>query len=127
MALTSNLQLTVDLPQAETDVPTQFSADNNNFKAIDEWAAGVRKKPTAETFTVNTWSVLANKAPFTHSATVTATELISTDTLVELINNDAMAFATYGFAIGSVSGQTIIIYSVTQPPESVELLVEIGG
>lgn len=127
MALTSNLRLTVDLPQAETDVPTQFSADNENFKAIDTWAGTVRKKPTAETFTVNTWSALADKAPFTYSAVVTADTNIEADTLVELINDNALAFATYGFTIGAVDGQAITIYSVKQPTVSVTLRVEIGG
>lgn len=127
MALTSNLRLTVDLPQAETDVPTQFNADNENFKAIDMWASTVRKKPTAEIFTVNTWSALADKAPFTYSAVVTAATTIEADTLVELINDSALAFATYGFTIGAVDGQAITIYSVKQPTENVTLRIEIGG
>ena len=127
MALTSNLRLTVDLPQAETDVPTQFNADNDNFKAIDTWAGSVRKKPTAETFTVNDWSALADKAPFTHSATVTAATTIEADTLVELINDNALAFAKYGITIGAVDGQAITVFSVAQPTESVTLRIEIGG
>ncbi len=127
MALTSNLGLTVDLPQAETDVPTQFSADNDNFKAIDTWAGTVRKKPTAETFTVNAWSALADKAPFTYSTTVTAATTIEADTLVELINDNALAFAKYGFTIGAVDGQAITVFSVAQPTESVTLRIEIGG
>lgn len=127
MALTANLKLTVDLPQAETDVPTQFNADNDNFKKIDEWAGNIQKKPNVESFTVNTWGALADKAPFTHSATATANTVIGADTLVELVNDNAVAFATYGFTIGAINGQTITFYAIGQPTASVTLRVEIGG
>lgn len=33
--VTTNLGLTVDLPQDSTDVPTQVNTDNENFKLID--------------------------------------------------------------------------------------------
>lgn len=94
---------------------------------IDAWSATVKKKPTAETFTVSSWSALSGKAPYTYSAVVTAATPIAADTQVELINNDAVAFSTYGFAIGAVSGQSITIYSVGSPAANVVLRVEIGG
>lgn len=94
---------------------------------IDNFAGTVLKKPTAETFTISSWSALSLKAPFTKSAEVTATTTINEDTTVELINDNAVAFGTYGFAIGEVDGQTITIYAITEPTEDIVLKIEIGG
>lgn len=73
------------------------------------------------------WSELSNSSPYTYSATITATTTIGTDSIVELINNQPVLFATYGFAIGSISGQVATIYSIGQPSESVTLTLEVTG
>ena len=109
MALTNNLGLTVDLPQDSTDLPTQVNAENENFKKLDAWAGTVRPKAKAKSFTLDT---------DTH---------IGAETLVELINDNAVAFGTYGFAIAAVDGQAITLYSISKPTESVTLRIEIGG
>lgn len=133
MVQSENLGLTVDLltdaTDAENDVPAHFNAANANFKSIDAWAATVAKKPVAETFEIETggWAEIADKSPFTHSAQMTAATEIGEDTLVELINTDAVAFANYGFSIGAVTGQTVTVYSVGAPDEAVTLRLAIGG
>ncbi|MGN1061465.1 MAG: hypothetical protein ACI4QN_07010 [Candidatus Coproplasma sp.] len=129
----ANLGLTVDLltnsTDSENNVPAHLKAANENFKNIDEWASTVKIKPTTETYTITAdkWTAVSDKSPFTHSATVTATTEIGEETLVELINNNAVAFANHGFAIAAVSGQSITIYSVGAPTSSVTLRIEIGG
>lgn len=69
---------------------------------------------TTESYTiaVASWTALAGQYPFAYSATVTATYTIGNNTIVELINDQAALFANYGFAIGTVSGQTLTIYAL---------------
>lgn len=131
MALTNNLGLTVDLPQDSTDLPTQVNADNENFKKLDAWAGTVRPKAKAKSFTLTTdrWSAIDAQGPYTFAATVTVDQdtHIGAETLVELINDNAVAFATYGFAIAAVDGQVITLYSISKPADSITLRIEIGG
>lgn len=131
MALTNTLGLTVDLPQNSTDLPTQVNADSENFKKIDAWAGTVRQKAKAKSYTLDTdrWAAIEAQGPYTFSATVTVDQdtHIGADTLVELINDNAVAFGTYGFAIAAVNGQDITLYSIGKPADSVTLRIEIGG
>ena len=82
-----------------------------------------------ESYTIATsdWSALSASSPYTYQATVTATHTIGGSTIVELINDAPVTFATYGFAIGSVSGQSVTIYSIGQPSASVTLKVNYKG
>lgn len=73
------------------------------------------------------WTALSSSDPYTYQATITATATIGANSIVELFNDNAVTFATYGFAIGSVSGQNITIYSIGQPSVSVDLTIGIGG
>ena len=85
--------------------------------------------PVSESYTIATsdWSALSSSSPYTYSATVTATHTIGNDTEVELINDQAILFATYGFVIGSVSGQSVTIYSIEEPSANVTLEVVYRG
>lgn len=89
----------------------------------------VAVEPTNETFTIaNTdWISDANIAPFTHKTTITVTTTIATDTVVELVNNNAIAFATYGFSIGDVTNQVVTIYSIGQPSANIDFLIRVGN
>lgn len=127
MAINTTINLGLKKPTTDETVGACHGAYNDNSDTLDAWAATVAKKPTRESFTVSSWSALSGKSPFTYSATVTASTTIGADTQVELINDDAVKFGTYGFAIGAVSGQTITIYSVGEPATSVTLKVDIGG
>lgn len=93
----------------------------------DKGEPGQNASITSVTINILTtqWSALSDSSPYTYSATVTVTTTIGIDSIVELINNQAVLFATYGFAIGSVSGQNITIYSIGQPSTSVTLTVEV--
>lgn len=87
-------------------------------------AAGI-----SETLTIATsdWTALSASDPYDYSATVTATTTISATSTVELVNDQAVLFATYGFAIGSVdtTNNTLTIYSIGQPSASVSLTIKV--
>lgn len=84
---------------------------------------------TTETYTIATadWSALSSSSPYTYQATVTATYTIGANTIAELLNDSPVAFATYGFAIGSISSQSVTIYSIGQPSASVSLKINYKG
>lgn len=91
--------------------------------------SGKQDKLTYEIKTIQTtdWTALSSSTPYTYSATVSATATISTNTIIELVNDNPILFATYGFAIASVIGQNITIYSIGIPDTSVSLKIGIGG
>lgn len=84
---------------------------------------------TTETYAIATsdWSALSASSPYDYQATVTATYTIGANTIAELINDSPVDFATYGFAIGSISSQSVTIYSIGQPSASVSLKVNYKG
>lgn len=115
-------------------VPAPITTDVDKFLNSDgTWVGGVAMQSyvdgTTETYTVATgdWAALASSDPYDYSATVTATHTIGASTICELINDDAVTFATYGFAIGAVNGQNVTIYSIGQPAASVTLKVNYRG
>lgn len=79
------------------------------------------------TIVTSAWTTLSGSAPYTYAATVTVTAEISEASIIELYNNNAVLFATYGFAIGAVNGQAVTVYSIGKPTESVTLTIQIGG
>ena len=85
--------------------------------------------PTLEEQTIESasWTSLSGQTPYTYSATITLTTALDLNSIVELINNQPTLFATYGFAIGSISGQVATIYSIGQPSTSVTLTVGVTG
>lgn len=109
--------------QARTNIGAGTSNFSGSYNDLTDKPAG----STIEAYTITTWTSLSSSEPYTYQATTTATATIGNDTIVELINDQAVLFATYGFAIGSVSGQNITIYSIGQPSSSVTLKVGIGG
>lgn len=84
---------------------------------------------TTESYTIATtdWSALSSSSPYDYQATVTATYTIGNNTILELINDNPVSFANNGFAIGSVSSQSVTIYSIGQPSASVTLKVNYKG
>lgn len=101
------------------------TAKTNAVAAINE--VNGKAVGTSETLTIATtdWTALSASDPYDYSATVTATTTISATSTVELINDQAVLFGTYGFAIGSVSGQSITFYSIGQPSASVSLTIKV--
>jgi hypothetical protein len=84
---------------------------------------------TTETYTIATadWTALSNSSPYDYQATVTATYTIGNNTIAELLNDAPVEFATYGFAIGSISSQSVTIYSIGQPSGSETLKINYKG
>lgn len=79
------------------------------------------------TITSSSWTKLSDKSPFTYSATITASKTITNTTIVELINNQAVLFATYGFVIGDITEQTITLYAISQPTEDITITIGFRG
>lgn len=90
------------------------------YTAISNKAVG-----STETYNIATsgWSALTGGSPYTHYTEVTAAYNIGVNTIVHLLNNQAILFGAYGFAVGSVIGQVVTIYSIGQPDASVSLKI----
>ena len=69
------------------------------------------------------WATISDKSPFMYSTQVVATHTILDSSEVELINNNAVSFANYGFAIGNIYEQTITFYALEVPSGSTFLRV----
>lgn len=86
---------------------------------------------TTETLTIadTDWSALSSSDPYDYSTTVSATATIGANSTVELLNDQAVLFSTYGFAIGAVdtTNNTVTIYSIGQPDASVSLKINVKG
>lgn len=80
-----------------------------------------------ETVVVEDFSGLEEaQGPYTHFADITLTNSLDNKASIELLNNNAVLFATYGFAIASISsGNVVTVYSINKPSESVTLTFEI--
>ena len=84
---------------------------------------------TDETLTIATsdWTALAASSPYDYSATATAVTTIGASSTVKLVNDQPVLFGTHGFAIASISGQVLTIYSIGQPTASVTLTINVRG
>ena len=98
----------------------------SDVTTLSNTVANKQDKPVLETYTITSWTADSNIAPFTYKATATATATIGANTVVELLNDNAINFATYGFNIGDITSQTITFYSIGQPSSNVSLKVRIG-
>lgn len=118
----------IDNMQSIDDKVTSISASSTNneypsAKATYDLVQSV--KGTSNTYTIapSSWSALTDSDPFDYSATVTLIPTLGANSTVELINDNSILFANYGFSILSVSGQTATIASIGQPDDSVMLKV----
>lgn len=95
--------------------------NTEDISALDDYV-----RITAEEYTVSEWERMVDETvePYIYKAEVTASYLIGEDTQVELINNSAVLFAKYGFAIASAEGQTLTVYALDAPYDPVTLRVE---
>ena len=78
-----------------------------------------------ETYSIATssWNERSNIEPFAYSANLTADHPITANTIAELYNDNATAFAKYGFAIGAISNQTVTIYALKLPDAAVSITI----
>lgn len=113
-----------------SDIPTVNGEQTTIAEDISALSSRiVQLEPDAETYTIGTsdWTAVSDASPYTYQATVTATHTIGNDTVCKLINDQLVLFATYGFGIASVSGQSVTIYAIGQPTASVMLEVDYYG
>lgn len=68
-----------------------------------------------ETVTIDTWSSDNTIEPYKYSGKGTIQTVLTDSSIVELINDNAISFAKYGFAIGSITSQEITFYAIEQP------------
>lgn len=75
----------------------------------------------------SSWTALSSSDPYTYSATVSipSTTTIGNDSIVELINDQAVLFGTYGFAITDITGQVVTIASIGQPSADITLKINV--
>lgn len=105
-------------------VPGNSTTDVMSQDAVTNYAIG-----EDETYTIPdvTWYGLSGASPYDYYTEVIATHTIGNDTIVELINDNAVEFANYGFAIGYINGQTVAIYSIGAPSSSITLKINYKG
>lgn len=127
-----NVQNAID--ELETTLNSDISELGNSLNETDSRITNILNNTLkitniVESFSIpiTNWTTLENAAPYTYSTTVNITSALSTNSIVELINNQPVLFATYGFAIGNISGQVATIYSIGQPTETVTLTMGVTG
>lgn len=106
-----------------------ITGDKNFTGALQHNGLDVETKPVDETYTIASemWRALSGNDPYKFMASVTAEYTISTKTEVGTINDQPALFANYGFVVGSVSNQTVIIFAVSKPTADVNLSVRFRG
>lgn len=72
-----------------------------------------------------TWTELDNTLPYKYSTNITLTTTVYDDSVVELLNDQVVLFANYGFVIGNINGQTLTVYAIDKPIQSVTLRMEV--
>lgn len=94
-------------------------------QAITNYVDNQAEQNYTETYTIASsgWSSVSSSNPYTYSTTVTATHTIGADTIIELLNDQPVLFANYGFAIASASGQNLTIYALDAPTSSITLTI----
>ena len=121
-----NAQIIGNVPYASflTGANVQTSPGNGP-NPISQNAATLMAEGTTTTRTIETsaWTALSGSSPYTYQATIASGYSIGANTVVELLNDDPVLFANYGFAIGAASGNNLTIYSIGQPSASVSLKV----
>ena len=108
----------------------EFTPNSNVVSEVDSWS--VQKNTfyfgRTASVTASSWSALSSSDPYDYSTTLyvpPSSATITNDSDVELINDNAVLFANYGFAIGAVSGQNVTIYSIGQPSSSVTFKINV--
>lgn len=109
-----------------------FRSDTNNSIStitsnLDLLSIVAQTKPVEESYTIeaSSWASDGYIAPFKVRTNVTATATIRESDTVELLNDNAILFATSGIVIGAINGQVITLYAQKAPTEACTLTVQI--
>lgn len=105
----------------------QIAINTSNISSLQTEVDGKQNKFTIESFTIqsSSWTADNSIAPFTVKANITISKTLSANTIVELINDNAISFATYGFSIGAINGQVATIYALEAPSANVGLKIKV--
>lgn len=71
------------------------------------------------------WEEVTGADPFTYKADVELTTVVGEDDDLEIVNNQAVLFRTYGFSISGIEDQVVTIYSIGAPTSDVSLKIRI--
>lgn len=117
---------------------TSYGYNNSNYRLLtgvypgqSEHDAATVGQAKGTTFSMaiesSSWTALSSSDPYTYSATVSipSTTTVGNDSIVELINDQAVLFGTYGFAITDVTGQVVTIASIGQPSADITLKINV--
>ncbi len=118
---------TIERENGETSIKTITITESTLAWVLVD--VDVETKPVDETYTIASemWRALSGNDPYKFMASVTAEYTIGTKTEVGIINDQPALFANYGFVVGSVSNQTVIIFAVSKPTADVNLSVRFRG
>ena len=118
---------TIERENGETSIKTITITESTLAWVLVD--VDVETKPVDETYTIASemWRALSGNDPYKFMASVTAEYTIGTKTEVGTINDQPALFANYGFVVGSVSNQTVIIFAVSKPTADVNLSVRFRG
>lgn len=76
---------------------------------------------------ISSYTALTDKEPFLFSSQAQLPFSIGTTTVIELINNDPILYANYGFQIASIENSSITIYMLAQPTSTTTLTIGVRG
>lgn len=98
--------------------------DKNGTTTANASASGIIEQHGVAT---SGWASISNKYPYTYYTTIAITQTLTANTVVELINDNALLFSKHGFAIYQIQNQTVVIYSIGQPADTVQFTFRIGS
>lgn len=98
----------------------------NGVKSWEDITPGGDVEITA-TITPEMWQDLNGNEPFAKMASVTLSATISANSTVELINDQAVAFANYGFNIGMINEQQVVLFALDSPTNNITFTFGIRG
>lgn len=118
---------TIERENGETSIKTITITESTLAWVLVD--VNVETKPVDETYTIasDMWQELTGNDPYKFMASVTAEYTIGTKTEVGTINDKPSLFANYGFVVGSVSNQTVVIFALSKPTANVNLSVRFRG
>lgn len=110
----------VSLKASDLENDAKYQTEEEVKELVNAVAVG-----TTNTYPVATsdWGYSVLIAPFKYTATVDANYEITDNTVAELYNDNAIAFASYGLALGKAEEGKLTFYAMAEPTENLQLKV----